>query len=219
MVKRVCIDPGHGGDDPGAIGFGTEEEDVALDVGMKLMGALGRCGVSVKITRTRDTRPSLARRCEISNDFAADRFVSCHFDASASPTAKGMSLLYVSPAGKALAGAIYDRINNLTPWTDRGLKFRDDLYVLKGTNAPAVIVEGDFLTNSEAHALIKKAAWRTVLAETIAKGVCKDLGVDYKAPVVAAPAPVVAPPPAPPAPAPVWKIASQTADTITLKKG
>ncbi len=189
-MARVYIDPGHGGRDPGAVDgksgtdvLYTEEEDLTLTVGMLLYDALKRCGVNVGISRMADVYPSLGERARKANEWLADCFVSVHFNAHAS-AAKGMEVLYYpsSVKGKKLAANIYDHLAPITPWGDRGLKARDNLYVLRATSMPAVIVEYDFITSEEAERLVVTEAYLAAAAEATARGVCDWLPVPYVAP-------------------------------------
>lgn len=200
MAKKVYIDAGHGGSDPGAVDgksgsdvIYTEEEDLNLIVAKHLNTALKRSGVETKMSRTKDVYPSLQQRANEANAFGADVFVSVHFNAASSPSARGIEVLYypTSTMGKALATAIYRFISQATPWPDRGIIARSGLYVLRHTRMPAVIVEGGFITNTEEERLVNTPVFQVNLAELIAKGVCLHLGVKYVPP--APPEPVSAP--------------------------
>jgi N-acetylmuramoyl-L-alanine amidase len=86
MPYRVCIDPGHGGDDPGAVGpTGLREKDVTLAVCGLLADMLVRTGqIEVRFTRDGDYVPGgsasldLYARCRIANQWGADIFISVH---------------------------------------------------------------------------------------------------------------------------------------------
>jgi N-acetylmuramoyl-L-alanine amidase len=82
-VRRVVIDPGHGGKDTGAIGsHGLREKDVALAIARKLAARLRAQGLSVVLTRDRDIFVPLDDRTRIANEAHADLFVSIHCNAS-----------------------------------------------------------------------------------------------------------------------------------------
>jgi N-acetylmuramoyl-L-alanine amidase len=85
----IVIDPGHGGPDPGAIGPGnTFEKVIALEVGKRLRKELAATGrYRIVMTRTRDIFVSLADRVQLSQNVAADLFLSLHADAT--PEAAG----------------------------------------------------------------------------------------------------------------------------------
>lgn len=80
-VKRIMIDPGHGGSDPGTIGrIGTKEKDVALDIARRLKARLERYNYEVLMTREGDETVSLQKRVELANSSMADLFISIHLN-------------------------------------------------------------------------------------------------------------------------------------------
>ena len=92
-VRRVAIDPGHGGHDPGAIGpTGLREKDVTLDIAHRVAPILAReLGVLTLLTRDDDRYVALAERTARANAFHADLFISIHCNASESPSARGIA--------------------------------------------------------------------------------------------------------------------------------
>jgi N-acetylmuramoyl-L-alanine amidase len=149
MSYKICIDPGHGGNDSGALGpSGLEEADVALSISIKLAEGLIERGLNVFLTRTADVFVELADRCEIANDFEADYFLSVHLNSDGATTA-GIETLYASSNGKAFAAPIQAALISATGDKDRGLKKRTDLYVLNGTEMPAILTEVGFICNPE----------------------------------------------------------------------
>ena len=97
-VKRVVIDAGHGGDDPGAVGpNGLKEKDVALKIALKLGELLrDRLGLEVIYTRSSDVFVPLVKRPAIANSMKADLFISIHLNASPDPKAKGVEVYYLN---------------------------------------------------------------------------------------------------------------------------
>ncbi len=90
-IKRIVIDPGHGGRDPGAIGpSGLMEKDVALKIAKRLKKKLERRGYEVFLTRERDIYLPLEERTAIANTKKADLFVSIHANASRKRGARGI---------------------------------------------------------------------------------------------------------------------------------
>lgn len=91
-IKRIVVDPGHGGHDPGAIGYrGMKEKDVVLDVGKRLRKILTEeLGVEVIMTRDTDIFIPLEERTAIANTSGADLFVSLHCNASRNKKAGGI---------------------------------------------------------------------------------------------------------------------------------
>jgi N-acetylmuramoyl-L-alanine amidase len=101
-TKIVVIDPGHGGDDPGAIGPGkTMEKKVVLKVGEKVVRLLNQQkDMKAFLTRKGDYFIKLEERRKIAEeDYKADLFVSLHADASFNPQARGSSVYCLSLSG------------------------------------------------------------------------------------------------------------------------
>jgi N-acetylmuramoyl-L-alanine amidase len=97
----IVIDPGHGGEDPGAIGRGkTREKDVVLGISKALLKRLNRLpGVKAFLTRKGDYYISLKKRVEIAKDYDADLFLSIHADGSLSRKPRGASVYCLSLSG------------------------------------------------------------------------------------------------------------------------
>lgn len=97
-IKKVVIDAGHGGRDPGALGkTGLKEKVVTLDIAKKLAQLFTENGVEVAMTRTHDTFVSLEQRAEIANRSGADLFLSIHANANRIRWLNGFEVYYVSP--------------------------------------------------------------------------------------------------------------------------
>ncbi len=99
-VRRIVVDPGHGGHDPGAIGSGgTREKDIVLSIGLKLKELLeDDLGLDVVMTRSTDVFIPLEERTAIANKVGADLFVSVHANAAANRSAAGIETYYLNLA-------------------------------------------------------------------------------------------------------------------------
>lgn len=98
-LRRIVIDAGHGGQDPGAIGrTGLREKDVNLDIAKRLSNLLRGEGVEIVMTRNSDRFIPLSKRVEIANNSRADLFVSVHSNASRVRSLNGVEVYYVSPS-------------------------------------------------------------------------------------------------------------------------
>lgn len=106
-LLTIAIDPGHGGEDPGAIGpNGTMEKDVVLNVALRLREKLqAEPGVRVMMTRDSDFFVPLATRVSKARAVSADLFVSVHADAFVQPHAKGSSVFVLSDRSASSLGA------------------------------------------------------------------------------------------------------------------
>jgi N-acetylmuramoyl-L-alanine amidase len=99
-IKKIVIDPGHGGEDPGACGKnGTKEKDVNLQVSKILKKLIEKeLKLEVILTRERDTFLSLGERSKIANTEKADIFLSIHCNASKNPFSSGPEVYFLSEA-------------------------------------------------------------------------------------------------------------------------
>jgi N-acetylmuramoyl-L-alanine amidase len=96
-IRKIVLDPGHGGKDPGAIGVGgVAEKDIVLSVAKKLATKLKReMGIEVVLTRTDDRFLALEDRTAIANAEDADLFISLHMNASHNGEARGVETYYL----------------------------------------------------------------------------------------------------------------------------
>jgi N-acetylmuramoyl-L-alanine amidase len=173
---KICIDPGHGGNDPGAIGtdpFVMEEKDFNLAVGLLLEGILEQNGHWVVMTRRQDRSLGLAGRANFANRLGADLFVSIHANAAVTPAAQGMEVYHfaASPEGNRAAAAVLDRMIAKFPGhRNRGVR-EANFTVLRVTEMPAILVECEFLTNPEQLVFLADPQNRRELAAAIAEGI------------------------------------------------
>ena len=111
-VGRIVIDPGHGGRDPGALGQGTSEAAITLDVALRLEKLLARePGVDVVLTRRTDEFVALQERPAIANREHADLFVSIHVNANRDPSVRGVETYLLNFASTPDAAAVAAREN------------------------------------------------------------------------------------------------------------
>jgi N-acetylmuramoyl-L-alanine amidase len=171
-MKVICIDPGHGGKDPGAISLSNKrEKDFALDVALRLDKLLNQGGFRSALTRYKDKYIKLAERAQLANLIGADLFISIHFNAAGSKEAQGTEVLhYPSKTSQRFAQLINNEVKGLGR-KDRGVKARANLVVLNSTNMTACLVEGGFLTNAAEEKLINSPNFRQQLAAAIFKGI------------------------------------------------
>jgi len=173
---KICVDAGHGGADPGAIGrrpFELAEKVVTLAVAEALESELERRGHWVVMTRRQDRTLALDARAEFANRLAADLFVSVHANAAASVDVHGMEVFHFpgSAPGGVFAMSILARMLAAFPThRNRGVK-EANFVVLRRTRMPGVLVELEFLTHPDGLAFLSEPANRLGLAEAIAAGV------------------------------------------------
>lgn len=144
-MPKIFINAGHGGNDPGAVGNGLREADVALAIGQHAEHYLRAVGYDVKLFQY----DGLQAICDDANSFHADLFVSIHCNA-ATANAKGTETYCCRGAtsGRKLAEAIHKQITSSLPIVNRGVK-EAGFFVLANTNMPAVLVETAFIDNPD----------------------------------------------------------------------
>lgn len=113
-MRRVVLDPGHGGHDPGAIGpGGLREKDVALDVAHRAAPLIAReLGVSALLTRDGDAFVPLDERVARANAFGADLFISIHCNSSESAEPRGVMTFVLDSSPDRVASSIAAREND-----------------------------------------------------------------------------------------------------------
>ncbi|MBI0392526.1 N-acetylmuramoyl-L-alanine amidase [Thermoactinomyces sp. CICC 24226] len=185
MSVYVVIDPGHGGKDPGAIGFKINEKDVVLNLAKKLNDHLGQYEKAVvSLTRWDDRFLELSERAKFANDRNADLFISLHNNA-ASASAHGFeSFIYVnaSTTTTRYQTILHEQVMNYLVQVgihDRGKK-RANYAVLRETKMPAILLENLFITNEKENKLLKDDAFLDNLAAAIAAGIAKIFGLKKK---------------------------------------
>ncbi|MBF0122474.1 MAG: N-acetylmuramoyl-L-alanine amidase [Candidatus Omnitrophica bacterium] len=99
-IKKVMIDAGHGGKDPGAVGYrGVREKDINLDIALRAAEAFQAAGIKAVLTRDSDDFITLQERTERASQSGVDLFVSIHANANKSRGASGVEVYYADPLG------------------------------------------------------------------------------------------------------------------------
>lgn len=117
-IKRIVLDAGHGGNDPGAIGrSGLKEKDVNLDIVKRLAKILKDRGAEVIVTRQSDRFVTLPGRVDIANDAKADLFISIHSNANRVRSLNGFEVYYITPStsdSRRASSAAQDGLPDIT---------------------------------------------------------------------------------------------------------
>jgi len=154
--QKICLDPGHGGSDPGAVNeeYNLEERDINLDVAYGVRALLEEGGAEVVMTRTDDSSKSNNDRYTFANESGADILVSIHTNSTSDPTMDGSLALYFHNDDKLLAQAIYDvmypYLREGAPDPDNFTDFGLDRYasgVLLKSDMPAAMMEPLFMSH------------------------------------------------------------------------
>lgn len=194
-LKRIVIDPGHGGKDKGATNKNLYEKFLTLDISARLAKILRAKGYQVALTRNRDVFLELPTRPAFANANGADLFVSVHINSAVSSAPSGVETFALSPAGLPSTSSAAFRPsdarkltgNDSDPWNvlaayyvqkslkdgtnalDRGVK-RARFAVLQTSKAPAILVECGFISNPSESAKLATPNYRESIAQSIAAG-------------------------------------------------
>jgi N-acetylmuramoyl-L-alanine amidase len=197
-ITNICIDPGHGGKDPGHLAGKNLEKKYTLLLARELGDQLGKAGFKVSYTRSSDTFVELPARSEVAKKKNADLFVSLHFNSFDGPGAEGVNgaeVYCMTPAhaastnargeGSAMGSCVgnrFDAKNILLAYQmqkalttklaleDRGVR-RARFAVLRNAEMPAILIECGFLSNAAEAKKIYDSKYRQELAKTIVQGV------------------------------------------------
>ncbi|PAQ13105.1 cell wall hydrolase [Bacillaceae bacterium SAOS 7] len=172
----IVLDPGHGGSDPGAIGYGIKEKDVVLATGLKVNEIFKKSPFQVKMTRSTDKYVSLSGRVSYAEAVKGNTFISIHANA-ANGSASGTETYYYASRtnpytadSKLLATKIQKRLVNAWNLNDRGVKTKS-LHVIRENNMPATLLELGFIDNQNDNAKLKSDYWQNAAAKAIYYGV------------------------------------------------
>lgn len=170
----VVLDPGHGGDDPGAVVGEAMEKDINLTVALLVREQLSEQeGVTVLMTRDQDIYPSLTDRAELANGEKADLYVSIHANTlENNDSFAGVFTFYHpdKPGDKRVADTIQAAVTASTGGIDRGIR-SEDYAVLRETEMSAVLIEMGFMTSPDELGMLLDAEYQKLLAQGIAQGI------------------------------------------------
>lgn len=150
--KILILDAGHGGNAPGSIGNELIEKEVNLKQTLAVKNFIeSNTDIKVYLTRADDSSLSVEARPEFANDLEADVFISIHNNSAVTLEANGAEVLYYpdqwDTRSEEIASILQKKIIMYTDLKDRGIKSGADLWVLKMSHMPAVLIEGGFLSN------------------------------------------------------------------------
>ena len=193
----VVLDPGHGGQDSGAMCGTVLEKDLTLDVALRTELLLRAAGFTTALTRADDRYVSLAERASLGNREDNALFVSIHFNDNPRTTASGIETYYalrqsdslpgffawlrflrraeaspLAAQSESLASFIQSALVERTQALNRGIK-PEQFYVISNVRHPAALVEGGFLTNKSDVTKLTTTDYRQQIASAISDGVCR----------------------------------------------
>ncbi len=178
--KKITIDPGHGGSDPGAIGAkGTKEKDITLKIAKELQEQLKKKKAKVSMTRTADKdvhgpyasdADELQARVNVAERNDADAFISIHINSSVNAKVKGFSTYYYpkSSHDKRLATAVHNKLTKNFGRDNLGVR-EANFYVTKRSSMPAILIELCFISNKDEEKLLQSSWFQKKAARLLAE--------------------------------------------------
>jgi N-acetylmuramoyl-L-alanine amidase len=171
--RRIVVDPGHGGEDPGCTVGETTEADLVFDLASRIEGRLAAAGATVYLTRGRHQSPSPAERTAFANSTGADLFLSLHLDSHTSEHARGVASYYYgtgsgasSTVGEQFANLVRREVLARTGMLDLGSHPKTwDL--LRTTRMPAVRLDCGYLSHPVDRLLLLDARLRSTIAHAV----------------------------------------------------
>lgn len=180
--RRIIIDAGHGGQEPGAIYNGRLEKNDTLRLALAVGNILAENGVDVAYTRVTDIYQTPMEKAGIANRSGADYFLSIHRNAMPVPgSASGVETLVYENQGvpAVMAGNINQELAR-AGFQNLGISERPGLIVLRRTQMPAVLVEAGFLDNPDDNRFFDQNF--NAIANAIAQGILKTMEEEEKGP-------------------------------------
>ena len=172
----IILDPGHGGLDPGALGpSGSKEKDVVLDISLRLRDLLVAVGCEVHMTRDEDRYVEFPERVRLAKEGKGDIFLSIHANAFRFQEACGTETFYHpdKQSSRLLAEALQASLMEELGRTDRGVKTRRDLYVLRESSIPTALVEVAFINHPDEERLLLNPEFRQRCARALFQGLSR----------------------------------------------
>ena len=186
----VCVDPGHGGTDPGKVGInGQLEKDINLAIAKKLKTYLEASDVTVVLTRDKDMglyssgdahkkMADMRKRCQLIEEVKPDLVISIHQNSYHEEAIRGGQVFYykTSARGKKLAQILQGRFDYvLGDANKRQAKANDNYYLLLHVKEPIIIAECGFLSNWEEAEKLETKEYQDRLAWTLHMGIMEYL--------------------------------------------
>lgn len=174
---KICLDPGHGGSDPGAVGYGLQEKTVNLDVSNRAYSLFVLEGATTYRTRSTDVFVSLSGRTTYANNNGVHRFISMHNNAF-NGTARGTETFCHTSLGTSadLRNKVNAEIVQHIGTINRGVKTAT-FYVLAYTNMPAILSESAFIDNYYDNLILANASKRQEIARAHLHGTQSHYGI------------------------------------------
>src|SRR5699024_10168586 len=184
-MKKIYIDAGHGGADPGASGNGLVEKDLSLAISHMIATYIQSnfSGVEVMFSRKTDQAVSLTERTRAANIWGADLLLSIHINAGGG-TGFESYVYNGSFKGKEqtrkMQRLLHKEVITETCFRDRGMK-EQNFHMVRASNCPAILTESGFIDHIHDANLLRSNSFLEKIAVGHGKGVARILGLKKKA--------------------------------------
>lgn len=167
---KVLIDPGHGGEDPGATAYdnGSYEKEHTLATALKVKEKLEAAGATVTLTRESDQWVELSDRAKLANDQDVDVFLSLHYDSSPGAGLHGVTTYYYHDADQTMANSVNNQLATLEI-NNNGVHF-GNYQVLRENHQPALLLELGYVSEKTDLKFIRSDAYHEQVANAIVNG-------------------------------------------------
>ncbi|MDR0222606.1 MAG: N-acetylmuramoyl-L-alanine amidase [Oscillospiraceae bacterium] len=179
MTKKVSIEIGHGGTDPGAVSGKILEKDINLNTGLELKRQLERHGVKVLINRTADVNDKATEFVKKAREFNPDAGISVHANAF-NGTAKGFEVFRNTNAFKIVSNLLCAHIESEVKALgriSRGVK--DSPFLMSSLSCPTAYCELGFLDNPADYKDFDDSQKQKAFGTAYAKGILNYFGIAW----------------------------------------
>ncbi len=188
--NTIIIDPGHGGEDSGALGtMGTLEKDLNLSIALKIKEKLLNTGFNVIITRSDDKmlgtenvtknkkRNDLKARVKIAQSYENAIFLSIHMNHFDDSNQKGAQIFYSknNKGSKKLAELIDKNFKKTLDTSNKReiKKAGSEIYIMNKVNNPACLIECGFISNPTEEHKLKDEAYQWKITDAVINAICE----------------------------------------------
>lgn len=173
QIKRIFIDAGHGGSDPGAVGNGLNEKDINLKISLRQKALFEAAGYTVFMSRSGDNYVNLKDRTTQANALGVDLLISNHVNAGGGKGSEVWCSIY-GGAGRVIADRVCNNLSNI--FYNRGVKTRqgengDYLHMIRESRMPAILIEHGFIDNIDDANRLRSNAYIDQMAQATVNAV------------------------------------------------
>ena len=176
----IVLDPGHGGDDVGAVRNNFYEKDIDLNVCRELMEMLQKENIRVYCTRYLDEYPTVEERVDFSNAVQPDMFISIHSNWGENSEVSGTSVLYntkdANQFGSSwISNVMSEEVSKAAGLKNLGIVKGNDIHIVRNSKAPVALIEMGFMSNDSDIKLLTSEEGQKKIAQGIYNGIIRGL--------------------------------------------